>query len=255
MVARVTTPDQVGTFRPIVENANWGATSLCAIRAVLGSACDSLLHAFGRSPDAPVHVARWDQVPMVFYDKRPYEIRINARDTYWSQYVYQFSHELCHVMTNFDRHKNHRHKWFEESLCELASLFVLRQLAETWRTHPPFDISKASDFAPSHAAYSERIESKYPGPDDGDYARWLTENIDALEADPIKRDLNGVVAVALLNQFRNDPVLWRDCGALNLWDPTSDATFSDYLDSWTKCLKNRGSKVTTPAVVRKVLLP
>ena len=74
-----------------IENGNWGGTSLRAVRAVLKSAFDVLLDAFGRLPDAPIYVARWSQAPRVFYDYRPYQIRISAHDTYWCQYVYQFS--------------------------------------------------------------------------------------------------------------------------------------------------------------------
>ena len=113
-----------------VENGNWGATSLRAIHAVLTSATEVLIEAFGRAPDAPIRVAPWRMDPQVFDDQRPYQVRLNARDRYWSQYVYQFSHELCHVMTNFDAHKEHKHRWFEESLCALASLFVLHRLAD-----------------------------------------------------------------------------------------------------------------------------
>ena len=65
----------------VVENGNWGATSLTAIHAALASAAGVLLEAFGTPPDAPVRV--WDQDPRTFYDMRPYEIRISARDTYW----------------------------------------------------------------------------------------------------------------------------------------------------------------------------
>ena len=73
-----------------VENGNWGGTSLRTITAVLTSAADVLLHAFGRSPDAPIQVAWWSQDPRVFDDRRPYQIRLNARDRYWCQFVYQF---------------------------------------------------------------------------------------------------------------------------------------------------------------------
>ena len=248
--------DRTAEFRPglnlIVENGNWGATSLTAVRAVLASAADVLLKAFGISPDAPVCVARWDQDPRVFYDMRPYEIRISARDTHWCQYAYQFSHELCHVMTGFDRFKEHRHNWFEESLCELASLFVLHRLAEVWAEEPPLHVHVASEFAPNHATYAEGIEESYRLPLDGTSLEFLTENIETLEADPFRRDLNGAVAVALLDYFLRDPTLWRDCLSLNQWNPSADSTLSDYLESWTACLRERGSDARAPALVREI---
>ena len=80
-MARAFPMDRTAGFRLIVENGDWVA-SLTAIRAVLTSAAGVLLEAFGTPPDAPVRVARWDRDPQVFYDMRPYEIRISAQDTY-----------------------------------------------------------------------------------------------------------------------------------------------------------------------------
>ena len=254
-MARVLPMDRTAELRLIVENGNWGVASLTAIHAALTSAAGILLEAFGTPPDAPVRVARWDQDPQVFYDMRPYEIRISARDTYWCQYIYQFSHELCHAMTGFDRFKEHRHKWFEESLCELASLFVLHRLAEVWAEEPPLHIYGASEFASNHATYAEGIEEKYRTPPGISLPGWLAANIRTLEADPLRRDLDGAVAVALLDRFRRDPTLWRDCLPLNQWDPSADTTFSDYLESWTACLREYGSDARAPALVRKTFQP
>ena len=235
-----------------VANGNWGATSLAAVRAVLGSAYDILTNAFGTGPDAPVRVARWDQGPRTLHDNRPYEIRLNARDRYWCQYVYQFSHELCHVMVGFDHYKVHRHKWFEETLCELASLFVLYRLAAVWDEAPPPDIIGVQDFASNHRTYADDIQTKYRTIVDGHLPEWLTRNIESLEADPCRRDLNGVVAVSLLDRFREDPSLWRDCGSLSQWDPSRDATFADYLDSWAACLSRKGRPARAPIMVEEM---
>ena len=235
-----------------VANDNWGATSLVAVHAVLGSVYDVLTDAFGASPDAPVNVARWDQDPHALYDQRPYEIRLNARDRYWCQYVHQFAHELCHVMTGFDRHHEHRHQWFEEALCELASLFVLHRLAVVWKETPPPDIIGAEDFASNHRTYAEDVQTRGSAVRESDLPEWLTTNIERMETDPCVRELNRVVAVSLLDRFRKDPSLWRDCALLNQWDPRADATFADYLDSWTACLRADGHEDRVAATVRKL---
>ena len=237
------------TARPslIIENGNWGGTSLRTVRAVLESAFDVLLDAFGKFPDAPVCVARWNQDPRVFYDYRPYQIRISARDTYWCQYVYQFSHELCHVMTNFDRHKEHKHKWLEESLCELASLFVLHRLATTWKDHPPAEITGAAEFAPHFRAYAADVGNVQA--DRHDLPHWLAKHIDTLEANPFNRELNRTLAVALLDRFLKDPSLWRDCGWLDLWDPNGNETFRDYLDSWAALLHEKDFAARVPDLI------
>ena len=146
-----------------IVNGNWGGTSLRAVRAVLESAEAVLCAAFEKCADAPIRVARWSQDPQVFHDRRAYEIRISARDTYWCQYVYQFSHELCHVLVNFDRARGHRHKWFEESLCELAALFVLHRLPEAWKDRPPPEVAGAAEFAPHFRTYADDVAAAEHG--------------------------------------------------------------------------------------------
>ena len=227
----------------VIENGNWGATSLRTIRGVLTSAAQVLLAGFGSMPDAAIHVAPWRQDPRVFQDRRPYQVRLSARDTYWCQYVYQFAHELCHVMINFDRHRAHKHRWFSEALCELASLFVLRGLTKAWLDDPPDGVAQAAAYAPHFTTYAERMAQRYSRP--GDLPRWLADHLPGLEADPYGRDGNGVLAVSLLQPFLDHPSLWRDCGTLNCWDPYADATFRDYLDAWARHLRRAGS---TPRV-------
>ncbi|MDE0220471.1 MAG: hypothetical protein OXJ90_14495 [Spirochaetaceae bacterium] len=238
-----------------VENGNWGATSLRPIHAVLASAAGVLADAFGRVPDAPIQVAPWSRNPQVFDDQRPYQIRLSARDRYWSQYVYQFSHEFCHVMTNFDCHKGHKHRWFDETLSELASLFVLHRLAKLWIAHPPDAIPDAAGFAPSHRTYAERTAARYPRISRDHLPEWFTEAVPKLEANPYERDLCGTVAVALLDSFQADPTLWRDCLHLNHWNPDADPAFAEYLGSWTALLQEHSLPSCAPTAIADLFNP
>ena len=238
-----------------IENSNWGGVSLSAVHAVLESAYEVLVQAFDKHPDAPIHVAWWNQSPRVFFDHRPYQIRLNARDTYWCQYVYQFSHELCHVLTSFDRHRSLKHKWFEESLCELASLFVLHRLADGWKERPPLCVFEAQAFAPNFRSYAEEIEQGYDQPGDGGLRAWLAANLDRLEGNPVIREVNGILAVALLDRFLEDPSLWRDCGQLNCWDATVNETFESYLEAWAEHLQAQGTSPRVAGLVERLFLP
>lgn len=235
-----------------IENGNWGATDLLAIGALLQSAASVLCDAFGRRPDAPVLVSPWDQPPRVARDKRPYRIWISARDTYWCQYVYQFSHELCHVLVNFDRLRDHRHKWFEESICELSALFVLHRLSGEFRQAPPSEVLGAEEFAPHFATYAEEVALSACPARRPELPVWFSKNIHELEERRVDRDLNRIVAVALLDSFLADRSLWRDCGSLNLWDAAADRTFADHLDSWAACLRAKGVVPKTPPLVRSL---
>lgn len=53
-----------------------------------------------------------------------YTIYLSARENYWSKYIYQFAHEYCHFLI-YDPldGKLETTFWFEESVCELASMF------------------------------------------------------------------------------------------------------------------------------------
>ena len=152
-------------------------------------------------------------------------------------------------MTNFDRHREHKHKWFEESLCELASLFVLYRLAMVWKEHPPAEIIDAVEFAPHFRAYAYDAAAKYPRICSGGSQKWLSENIDSLEAYPYERKLNGTIAVLLLDRFLEDSSLWRDCGWLDHWDPSANETFRDYLDSWAALLHEKDFAARTPNLI------
>ena len=238
-----------------VANGDWGGTSLRAAHAVLESAALLLCDAFGRVPDAPVRVHRGDGPAMVARDRRPYWIQISARDTYWCEYVQQFSRELCRVLLNFDRIRGHRHKWFEDTLCELASLFVLHRLSERFRHDPPSDVFGARDFAPHFSTYADEIASRAPPLPPGGLPAWLRERLPALEENHANRDRTLTAATAMLNSFLEDGSLWRDCGSLNLWDAALDRSFVGYLESWTAQIGRDGRTARTPGVVRGLFCP
>ena len=233
-----------------IANGNWGATSLRAAGAVLESAAAVLCGAFGRWPDAPVHVLPGDGSPYVAWDRRPYRIWLSARDTYWCQYACQFSRELCRVLVNSDRIRHHRHKWFEESVCELAALFVLIRLFERFLHHPPPEVIGAEEFAPHFATYARSIADSVPAVPRAHLPAWLSGNLPALETHHVDRTLNRTVAVAMLDVFLEDEALWPDCGELNLWDASADASFTDHLDSWTTHLLTTKCVARTPLLVR-----
>ena len=237
----------------IVENGNWGATSLRAIHGVVESAYAVLVEAFEKKPEDIIHVTPWNQeYPLVVHDRRPYRMYLSARDTYWSHYAYQFSHELCHILTNFDRAKQHRHEWFEESLCEVSSLFTLHRLAEVWAENPPEGVLKAADFAPYHREYAKYIEAKYDASSGVDIPDLLAQNTRTPGEAPAQSELTDAATLSLLDYFLNDLSLWSECGWLNHWDSGKDATFSDYLDSWSDCLSRNGRENRVPNLAKRL---
>ena len=159
-------------------------------------------------------------------------------------------------MTNFDRVKEHKHKWFEESLCEMASLFVLYKLSELWSENPPPGINGSRYLAPAHAQYARDTGSKFHPTDISELPQWIEANVQTLEKSSTERcDLKGVIAVTVLRYFQSDPLLWWDCSWLNQWDANNDRTFSEYLDSWAECLRRKNAVPSrAPAILKELLL-
>ena len=142
------------TIRPNPEAA-WGAIE--NVHAVLQSTAEQLWQYFpGRRLD-PILVEPKGG-PIAIYQRGPhgeYQVRLGTGDLFWAQHAYQFAHEFCHILCNYND-TAHRNKWFEESLCETASLFALRKMSKAWAVHPPYPNWK--DYAKAFSAYaSERI--------------------------------------------------------------------------------------------------
>lgn len=62
--------------------------------------------------------------PCSHYDRS--RICLTVEDTYWCQFIFQFSHELCHCTTS-RKPLPQNIKWFDEFLCCFTSYFVLKQ--------------------------------------------------------------------------------------------------------------------------------
>ncbi len=170
--------------------------------------------------------------PITLYARGPINeivIQLNTGNTFWSQYAFQFSHELCHVLAGYDQDP-HGNDWFEESICELASLYTLRRMGETWKTDPPYDHWK--DFSPNLTNYaSDRIEP-YRLKDGQTLADWHREHADALRSTATNRELNNVAAVALLDLFEAEQEHWNAISFLNAAEPAGPQTLEQYLRDW-----------------------
>lgn len=77
--------------------------------------------------------------PMLITNQTPIALRTDVKSLgIWNQYVYQLSHELTHyVIRQYKENKDSIIKWFEETLCEAMSLYILRQSSDKWFDCPP----------------------------------------------------------------------------------------------------------------------
>ncbi len=170
--------------------------------------------------------------PVTLFARGPkgeYQIKLATGGTAWAQYTYQFAHELCHVLCNYDDDPS-RCKWFEETLCELASLFVLRRSAETWKEKPPY--ANWKNYAGSLSGYADARIKEAPLPTGKTLAEWYKENADALAKNAVDRGKNTIAAVQLLALFEKTPAHWEAVTWLNTEKMTEAHTFTEYLRAW-----------------------
>ncbi|MHB1307778.1 MAG: hypothetical protein ACYDC1_03640 [Limisphaerales bacterium] len=175
-----------------------------------------------RQPDGPPLIVYRDQ------ESDPFTIRLPTQGCFWSQYAYQFAHEYFHFFSGYEELRGARHKWFEEVLGEVASMFALNQMSRTWLANPPYP--NWTGYASSLGDYASELcsrPSRQLQPDSA-IADLYRQNEAGLLADPYQRDLNGTFAIHLLPIFLDDPRRWE----LVRYLPICSSSFADFLRAW-----------------------
>jgi hypothetical protein len=231
--ARAANNDSGLTIR--VSESGWGQGSTQDIQKVLYSAASEILAYVPSKQGISIIVRRTEGTPITLYERGPnneYIVLLNSKDTYWSQYAYQFSHEFCHVIAMNSKVTDDPNQWFEESLGETASMFALKKMAASWETSPPYPNWK--DYAGSLRSYVQDLmaESHRRLPSDTTLAQWFDENETSLRANPYLRRKDELVANQLLTLFENDPEGWGAVAYLNMTQPNRKQTFAEYLKAW-----------------------
>lgn len=222
-----------------VEGEGWGTPRRDEIETVLYSVADELMSRLPKKLSRPILVAHTDSNPIALYQRGPngeYLVHLHAQGENWHLYVYEFAHELCHILSNYDEnagpHAPRRNQWFEETLCETASLFTLQSLAQSWKQTPP---------EPSLAGEADKLrrffellvgEGHRRLPPHTPLGVWLSENEDLLRNDPYLREKNEVVANLLLPLFSSSPENWDALTYLNLDPADARDSLQDYLRNW-----------------------
>ena len=201
------------------------------VEKVLRSSADALWVYFPERQLRPILVDPKGG-PIVLFGRGPngeYRVRLNTGKTYWAQYAFQFAHEFCHILCDY-KADDESNKWFEESVCETASLFALRRMSQTWRAAPPYPNWK--DFAPHLASYAAERMREVRLPADLTLAAWYHQNEAELRKNPCLRDKNRVVAGELLPLFEKAPEHWESVAWLNAVTPGKPRSLEQYLADW-----------------------
>ena len=124
---------------------------------------------------------------------------------YWSQFIYQFSHEFCHYM-NWG-HVVQSMRWFEETLCELASHFFLIKSAEQWVHNAPYP--NWNSYSGKLLAYELNSRNEVEPFDISDLLNPSSKIIYSLKENEYQRSKNRYIALKLLPLFEQNPALWK----------------------------------------------
>ncbi|HWB02123.1 MAG TPA: hypothetical protein VG796_03800 [Verrucomicrobiales bacterium] len=217
----------------------WGKASATDIKAVIESAVTELWRYFPGRKLEPFLVLRGRQGPIVQYrrnSRKEIVVLLDTQDLYWCQYTYQIAHEFCHILCNYDDDWK-GNLWFEESLCETASLFVLRKLAQTWAKNAPYDSWRA--YAPRFSEYAEDVMDRRVSIPDSKLASFYQRHQSELVKNPVDRELNGTFSLSLLRMLEANPQQWEAVTWLNSSPSPQGETFSAYLNKWCKAAPDR----------------
>jgi hypothetical protein len=235
-----------------VEGRDWGDVETNEIHQVLKSTL-SVFHPFSPTLQKhPIVVSTTANDPKVLYDLKDghaYHIQLTAKNRHWCQYVFQFAHELGHIMCNF-RKENNANLWFEESICEVTSLYALQEIGQKWD-----EIS----IDPNWRAYAQEFEkyrihrikeSSYP--ENFQLTSLWNQNRSILSQNPHLRKQNIWVALTLYDLFDQNPTIaWSACFYLNNSPTHRKADFEQYLQNWKYACPERTQKEFVEKIISR----
>jgi len=224
----------------LIEVGDWGNASRENIRVLLEDVAGQFTRHLAHPSNYRLRIeCHPDQpAPMALRRASPndvFVIWLTARDTHWAQFSYQFAHEFCHILADFERlWSSPNQQWFQESLCELASIFALKQMAISWQIAPPYP--NWFEFSPHLDAYADELltRSDHRLPPGLSLNRWLQQHEPELRANSCNRILNGVVAVQLYPLFRGQSNGWQAVASM----PECNRNFADFLSKWHSSCPN-----------------
>ena len=213
----------------IVDPNAWGVARIEDIKKVLESVIDVFCDYWGPAVkwhNKSIKIIKPPQGYSPMCSRDTDTIYLTATDRYWSQYAYQFAHEYCHYCIY--RPITQRFRWFEESLCEMSSYFVLNELSRRWAQSPPYYNWK--DYAPNLSQYmlDDMKKAECINPES---AEFHDSTLAYLEKHEYDRTKNANIAVRMLPIFESRPELWSAVPIIcSCNDETMD--FCRFMEKW-----------------------
>ena len=210
----------------------WGKIPVEAVSKVTDSVSSVLMRDFPNKVLDPIILKNDKTGPEVLYKRgrnNDYIVHVNIQGTYWAQLTYQFSHELCHVLSNF-ANENGKNQWFEEALCEAVSLYTIEKMADEWEVNPPYE--RWRSYASAFDDYNEVMLNethRYPSLK---LPKWFRYHRRSIEASPYQRHKDEVIGTAIYKLMQKGKFQVSSIQYLNLGDADNSKSFTNYLKDW-----------------------
>ena len=215
-----------------VRECDWGDAERDNIKSLLQDVSFHIIRNLRDPFDTKIRVMNLptEHSPRVFYQQPSddtYCVNLTSKGRDWCQFAYQFAHELCHVIANFQRLRDNPNGWFHEAICEVGSIFALRRMGERWRTQPPYP--NWTEYAELLIDYAQRSADRHTSNSPvGSFNVWLFEIEEEMRRCAYLRDKNGIVAMRLLPVFEQYPSGWNAVRRL----PQSTERIAAYIKAW-----------------------
>ena len=191
----------------LTENAAFGNTNYDVVRALIYMVDNNMMEAIGQPYFSTKQclVVPTEDVPMCVKAGGQHIIFLATKDNLWCQWVYQFSHEYCHHLIDGSLSGEWSDLlWFEETLCELSSLYNLNKMISYCANNG------LQRYVPSVKSYLENLltknNDKYKLSAGGG---WYKQYEASLKKEEYKRDLYNAIAVLMYPLFIDTPNLWK----------------------------------------------
>ena len=203
---------------------------------IIRDVCDLMLKAFDENPDTDLLIIDDNQrdYPEYLHNKKIIYLATAGND-YWAQNAYQLSHELCHhfIMKKSPTGDN---SWFEESICELASIYYLSEVASNWST------SSNDDKSSYYSGITRYLSKLLISPLNLNLKELSIQSsvfYKEMNSNQYLRDKNRFIANKLLPIFKKTPSLWEDVyliRKLNIKDLNS------FFTEWSQLAKHKNAR-------------
>ena len=161
-------------------------------------------------------------------------IRLAVTDTYWSQFSYQFAHEFCHAIEigdpPFYPERDIKNNWFREALAELASVWAIRRMSETWAYRAPY--ANWVDYRHALAEYAQGLLDTPATQYSGSGKEWLEQWEEKMRVAPYAPSFTyarvSQLSYKFLPIFEDNPKAWNAIRKM----PISNVKLSEYMPLW-----------------------